>query len=315
VAPKPGVVPLRPLGLGEILDGAISYIRRDPRTVLGIAAVISLITAALQFVALLVFGTGFLNLSTSTGPLDETAVISSLTGLVSAIAVTSVISFVLQIIATGMLTVAMSRAVLGRRVTASEAWALTRPRLLALVGVTLLVGLAVGLAFIGGLAVAIGLGALVATSVDPAAGVLLGFAVGAAGIVLSIWLAIRLLLAPVIVVLEKAGVVQSMRRSTRLVTGAWWRTFGIYTLTVFLSYLLSQALSFPAAIIAGLLPFATGPDSAGIVLAVTSSLSGLIAGMITLPFLAGVTSLLYIDRRIRREALDLELQRASGVGA
>ena len=31
-----------------------------------------------------------------------------------------------------------------------------------------------------------------------------------------------------------------------------------------------------------------------------------------LPFSAGVTSLLYIDRRMRREGLDLELTRAAG---
>ena len=35
--------------------------------------------------------------------------------------------------------------------------------------------------------------------------------------------------------------------------------------------------------------------------------------MITFPITAGVTVLLYIDQRIRREALDLELARAAGV--
>jgi hypothetical protein len=35
--------------------------------------------------------------------------------------------------------------------------------------------------------------------------------------------------------------------------------------------------------------------------------------MITFPITAGVTVLLYIDQRIRREALDLDLARAAGV--
>src|SRR6266487_2307069 len=43
-APKPGVIPLRPLGVGEILDGAFTSIRRNPRATLGIAAL--LLTAA-----------------------------------------------------------------------------------------------------------------------------------------------------------------------------------------------------------------------------------------------------------------------------
>lgn len=38
----------------------------------------------------------------------------------------------------------------------------------------------------------------------------------------------------------------------------------------------------------------------------------MIGSMITFPITAGVTVLLYIDQRIRREALDLELARAAG---
>src|SRR5262249_42454025 len=39
-APKPGVIPLRPLGVGELLDGAFTSIRRNPRATLGIAALL-----------------------------------------------------------------------------------------------------------------------------------------------------------------------------------------------------------------------------------------------------------------------------------
>lgn len=41
----------------------------------------------------------------------------------------------------------------------------------------------------------------------------------------------------------------------------------------------------------------------------------MIGSMITFPITAGVTVLLYIDQRIRREALDLELSRAAGAPA
>ena len=37
------LVPLRPLGIGEILDGAVTYIRRYPRPTLGIAAGVALV--------------------------------------------------------------------------------------------------------------------------------------------------------------------------------------------------------------------------------------------------------------------------------
>ena len=45
MAPKPGVIPLRPLGVGEILDGAISYIRANPGVTLGLSAVVITLTS------------------------------------------------------------------------------------------------------------------------------------------------------------------------------------------------------------------------------------------------------------------------------
>src|SRR3984885_11885612 len=35
-APKPGVIPLRPLSVGEILDGAFTAVRRNPKATLGL---------------------------------------------------------------------------------------------------------------------------------------------------------------------------------------------------------------------------------------------------------------------------------------
>lgn len=45
-AAKPGVIPLRPLGVGEILDGAVSTMRAHWRTVLGITLTVSVIAQA-----------------------------------------------------------------------------------------------------------------------------------------------------------------------------------------------------------------------------------------------------------------------------
>ena len=39
-APKPGIIPLRPIGVSEMLDGAFTAIRRNPRATLGLGAVI-----------------------------------------------------------------------------------------------------------------------------------------------------------------------------------------------------------------------------------------------------------------------------------
>ena len=46
-AAKPGVIPLRPLGVGEILDGAVSTMRTYWRTVLGISLTVAVVTEIL----------------------------------------------------------------------------------------------------------------------------------------------------------------------------------------------------------------------------------------------------------------------------
>ena len=313
-APKPGVVPLRPLGLGEILDGAISYIRRDPRTVLGIATVVALIGAVIQTLALLVFGGGFSTiLSDPNAPIDEEAAISSVAGLLGASLVSTGVLFVLQLIATGMLTVVMSQAVLGRRVTTRDAWTRIKPRFWALLGVTLLVSLVTGLVIGGGIAVTV-LITLALSNVDGLLAGLVAFALALAAIAATVWVWVKLLLAPPALILERVGVIESMRRSWTLVSGGWWRTFGISLLASVLAAIIGQVLAFPVSFIAGLIP-ALNPDLVVLSLALSSGLATLITTIVTLPFLAGVTSLLYIDRRIRSETLELELPRAAASGA
>ncbi len=44
------MIPLRPLGVGEILDGAFASIRRNPKAILGLAAVVMTISAVISAV-------------------------------------------------------------------------------------------------------------------------------------------------------------------------------------------------------------------------------------------------------------------------
>jgi len=310
VAPKPGVVPLRPLGVGEILDGAISYIRRDPKTVLGISAVISLIIAVVQFGALAATSR---SLNLSSGSASFADAFASGLGSVSASAVQSLVAWVLGVVATGLLTVVMGQAVLGRRVTASQAWDRTRSRFWPLLGLTLLVSVAEGLLVAVGLGIAVLVGWAL-TNASTGLGVGVGILLGIAALVLVVWVSIRLLLAPVALMLETAGVVTSMRRSWTLVQGAWWRTFGIYLLGSILAGIVSSVLAVPFTIVGAILSLGSiqnGTLPLGYTLSV--SLATLVSSIVVIPFTSGIVSLLYIDRRIRREALDIELARAAGV--
>ena len=93
---------------------------------------------------------------------------------------------------------------------------------------------------------------------------------------------------------------------------AFWRVLGITLLAGLLAGLAGCMLGLPSRL-AGL---ARHPGSAGralesgqIGVTFVSHLSALLSGAITTPFLAAVTGLLYIDRRMRLEALDVVLLR------
>jgi hypothetical protein len=314
IAPKPGVVPLRPLGLGEILDGAVTYIRRDPKTVLGISALIALASTAISFGLSLLSLAPLASLDLNDPGSDATMgqVNTNASSVVSAL-----VSLPIGVLATGLLTAVMGQSVLGRRVTMSEAWRRTRPRFWRLLGLTLLIMVAVGAILGGGIALAIGIGVVLDQGGAGGLGILLGLIVGLAAVVAAIWVYVRWMLSPAVVILEGSTIRTGLSRSRSLVTGAWWRTFGIMLLGRVISSVISGILVVPFALVGGVLLVLAGADSAGrslILLVALTSLGTLIAQTIVVPFEAGIVSLLYIDRRIRREALDIELARAAGVG-
>ena len=189
-APKPGVIPLRPLGVGEILDGAFTSIRRNPRATLGIAALLltasAVITTTLSLI--LVHYVGTVNLPSPGQQLTTAQASRLLTRMAEVLAPTAAVSLVLAFIVdtvlTGLLTVVIGRSVLGHKITAGEAWQIARPRMPALIGATLLIPL-----ILIGLWVAYAI-VLVILAVLHAPGGLIGglAALGAiAGIILTIW--------------------------------------------------------------------------------------------------------------------------------
>ncbi len=116
-------------------------------------------------------------------------------------------------------------------------------------------------------------------------------------------------------VLERIGVIASLRRSRRLVTGSWWRVFGILLLATIIAFVLSGIIAIPfqviGTIVGGGFEDVDAPFSMGAL--VITSIGSVIATTITLPFAAAISVLLYIDQRMRREGLDLELARAAGI--
>ena len=299
-APKPGIVPLRPLGVGELLDGALSLIRSNPRTVLGLAAVISAVSALLQTVGLW-FSLQFLEVAEPVAG-SEVDVTAELTSLVSggiAQVVPALVAGFLQVLASGLFIILVGAAVLGRRLDAGQTWASLRPRMLPLVGVTLLIGLG------SILAVTLMVGVIVALAFAIGTwAVLPGLLIGVGGGIALVYVYVRLSVASPAVVMEGVGVVTSLTRSWALVRRSWWRVLGILILSAIITSLLTTVVTVPITLIATL---ASGFSESLVPTVLASGIATLVAGIVTLPFSAAVTGLLYIDLRMRREALDIEL--------
>ncbi|MGW4646135.1 hypothetical protein [Kitasatospora sp. NPDC004289] len=303
-SPKPGVIPLRPLSVGELLDGAFTTVRRYWRSTIGLSLGVAVaeqsLTAGAEW-------WGY-EQPDAIGP----AVLSIAAYL---------FAMLLGIIASGLLTMVVSKAILGQRATLGAAWAAARPQLLKLFGLTVITTLImVGIALVA-------MAPMLVLAVADADGALIGLAVLPllAGLAVMLWLMVQLSMAAPALMLEKQGVFTALSRSRRLVKGAWWRTFGITALGQFIAGLIAAVFVLPFTVIGmaavGEDQFtpnsdfgvfgATTPPSLILVL----SIGAILASCITIPLVAAINVLLYVDRRIRREGLDIELARAASAPA
>lgn len=305
---KPGVIPLRPLTLSDIFNGAFAYIRANPKATLGLTTIV---VVAAQLLALLL-QVGPLALMGELDPLaraDEASTAAILGSAASGIA-GSIATALSAILLSGMLTVVIGRAVFGAGITIAEAWQRLRGRLLALIGLT-------ALETFGAIAL-IGVGVAVIAAAAYAANGVVAFAVGVP-VVLTVvaafvYLGTMLSFAPPLIVLERLGVFPAIQRSFALVRGDFWRVFGIRLLAAFVAMVIAGAVSVPFSF-GGQLMVMTAESTALVLVAlVLVAVGSAIGQIITSPFSAGVVVLLYTDRRIRAEAFDLVLQTGAAGG-
>jgi hypothetical protein len=104
-----------------------------------------------------------------------------------------------------------------------------------------------------------------------------------------------------------------MARSRALVKTSWWRIFGIMLLAEIIAGVIGGIVGLPFVVAGGLGSVLSGhaQDEFHFVPLLLTGIGGLLSGTLVRPFSSGVMGLLYIDRRMRAEALDLTLQRAA----
>lgn len=301
-AHKPGIVPLRPLQFGDILDGAVKAVRFNPKSMVGLSALV----LAVFLVPSAALGIGATHLTarvlTRFGPEAEAflGIPSSLIQSISTGLATALLS--------GLLIHVVGQAVLGRKPDIGQTWRTTRGRVPSLLVLVILTGLVSLLS----MALLIGPGVLLLLNGNIGAGVILLLLGIPCAVVVVVFVSTKISLAAPAIVLEGHGVLAGLRRSFALTKGAaFWRILGITLVAGFLAGIAGSLLGLPFSLIGVAIAAMAGQDTEGGQMVVTfvSHLSALLSGAITTPFVAAVTGLLYIDRRMRLEALDVVLIR------
>lgn len=303
---QPGIIPLRPLNLGQIYDGAFKSIRANPMVMFIFAGVILSVSTIVELVLSAPFFTGYMSILDLLD--DDPAVIESmsaddfasmLTGSLGPMILGAVLSVIATTILTGVLTFAVSQAVLGYKPTVRQVWDQAKGQILRLIGLVVLIGLigaAVPVAFVA-------LFILVIQTGSTGLGIFVGLVGLLAAVVWFIVVNVGTAMATPALMLERCGPITALRRGWALAKPFFWRVLGIVLLTGIITSVVSSVIVMPFSMFSIFLP------TAGMLAA--QGVGTVIAATLITPFSAAVIALLYIDIRIRREGLAAELTAAA----
>ncbi|MEU1215799.1 hypothetical protein ACFYSH_20415 [Streptomyces sp. NPDC005791] len=331
--PKPGVIPLAPLRLGDVLGGAFSTMGRYWKQLFGLAAALYGGAALLMAAAVAVAYSAVSDHLDRVASLDydEGASSTDVVPLVISGGVLALLGIATLAIVSGLMYAAvptvLQEAVLGRPITFATVWRKAWSRVAPVIGTLILIAL---FAIVPVLLLLAAFAAVIISLVttDSGGGAAVATSLGIIGALLTgplaVWLWTKVCLAPAVVVFEGQGPVAALRRSSQLVRGDWWRIFGITLLAGVMAAVAGYVIQIPFSVL-GVFPGMIGsatldedPSAAAVIVAmsgylIASMLGGLVSQIISTTFPQLVTGLLYVDRRIRTENLGPVLAEAAGV--
>ncbi len=314
--PKPGLIPLRPLTLGTLLGAAFQVMRRNPRPTFGFAMVV---TGAIYLVGFGVVGViaffTFSRIQFATGSDAQTIAAGAFGTVLLSALVPVALAIVGSAILQGIISLEVARATLGEKLRLPGLWRAAKGRIGALIGWSAIISGVVVLAIV---IVAVVIALLVALGgvAGIVIGVLLGFLFAAVAVAAAVWLGTKLALVPSVLMLERLPLRQAIRRSWSLTTGVFWKTFGIIALVYVIIQIATSIISAPLQIFVSFGSTLLNPNNAeaGSIVAfaviyILTIVFGIVFGAIGSIVQSSTPALIYIDIRMRKEGLDLELTR------
>jgi len=314
--PKPGLIPLRPLTLGTMLGASFQVMRRNPRPTFGLSLLFS---SAVSVVTLAVIG-GFAFFAfgriQAASDSDEGSIIAgSILGGGLTLLIPLAGGIVLTALLQGLISLEVARATLGEKLNTRGLLRIARGRIGALVGWSF--------AIIGSVAVLFAVVTLAVTlliafgdTVGAVIGVLLAIGFVLLFTVVSVWIGTKVSLVPSVLLLERATLRGAIVRSWTLTNRSFWKTLGIQLLVSVIISAASQVITFPISLVSSLVTGIVVPTSdptgafvsIGITYLVLIFIS-LVIGAVGTVMQSATATLIYLDLRMRREGLDLELMR------
>ena len=304
---QPGIIPLRPLTVGELFNGAFQAVRVNPQTMFGFAFAIMAVVGLVQaFFAS--SSSSSLTRALSSGDTDD--LVYSLGSSMGSIT-TSGLTLLATAFLSGMLALTVWDAVLGRKSSPADAWHRFSPRFVPVLLATLLIGIIEFVAIVVVLLVflipffLVVVNTASARSYDSASAGIGGalsiiFLMIVALIVIACFLTVKFAFTSSAVVLEGLGPVDAMKRSWSLSKGSFWRILGRIWLMGIVTTLITSVLG---AIVGAILGVgANAAESLGLLVAFSAFVSALLSAVV-IPVQSSFYTLMYLDERMRKENL------------
>ncbi len=298
---------MRPLGFGEILDGAIQLYRRD----FGFYYLIALVCALPDYILLVLWNPtellqGMEALDSTGDPTAGLELFGAMLGQLGYLFLVSIMALVFSWFAGLALTVAMADRIEERPTSFGAAYAGALRKVVSAAGASILALLIylVVQAFVVILSVFTIAGFALVPGVPWLAVVGLILVLIMNLVLIAFWYAATFAIFPAVVV-EGLPAMEALSRSFSLCRGGWLRVIGIMVVAMIVAYV-------PVAAITALGGYWEMFQTPGEVATISSARQwvmntmDLVVGPVTLPFMIGCVMMLFHDRRVRKEAYDLE---------